>query len=633
MNNNNFNDLIVVKRSGQRVSFNGLKIAIAIKSAFDGTMNNYSPKEPNSVYLEVLDYIRINYHDRKTINVEDIQNIIEDKLKSKYNDVYVHFRTYRLKRTELRNVFATKQQHKFVKALEKIEGMDNSIYSPKDVLKKLNDTISLEYAKAYVVDSKYIRSSNEGRMFIHNLPLFYTGLFNDVHLNLKSDNNDFFYDITNRLINYKSEVNGEICVNDFDLLLADNLLYMFREKFKNIFKDYIEFKGYKNYIDTDKISEIIESINTININGEIFKYLLLNQETMSIFDYAYNKTMTIIKKDFTDNLYHMFLTLDNYDMFSFSMSLSDTYEHAFIEKIMVDVLLKNKHLKNVSFIYKVKENMPTFIMTSILKLIMLGGNLSLNIVNKYCDMEYPEYFSSGLLIYDNVLGSSSSHGRINVANTSINLARVALNHNKMDLDFFRELDELLEFTKNQLLFIFEMLGNRLKKSYKYLFDGVLIDSNKIDDSQKIRKVIKNGTLNINLIGLYECSRLINPTSLEETMNNLSIYISNKVSKMASENKLNITLSAINYLEDSHYLSNIDRMVYKSVPSRENYVDPLTISRGKESVQEKMLECYNGGVLEKLVINKNIKEDKLEKILLAISKRDNGFVKVVMNNDN
>lgn len=633
MNNNNFNDLIVVKRSGQRVSFNGLKIAIAIKSAFDGTMNNYSPKEPNSVYLEVLDYIRINYHDRKTINVEDIQNIIEDKLKSKYNDVYVHFRTYRLKRTELRNVFATKQQHKFVKALEKIEGMDNSIYSPKDVLKKLNDAISLEYAKAYVVDSKYIRSSNEGRMFIHNLPLFYTGLFNDVHLNLKLDNDDFFYDITNRLINYKSEVNGEICVNDFDLLLADNLLYKFREKFKNIFKDYIEIKGYKNYIDTDKISETIESINTININGEIFKYLLLNQETMSIFDYAYNKTMAIIKKDFTDNLYHMFLTLDNYDMFSFSMSLSDTYEHAFIEKIMVDVLLKNKHLKNVSFIYKIKENMPTFIMTSIVNLIMLGGNLSLNIVNKYRDIEYPEYFSSGLLIYDNVLGSSSSHGRMNVANTSINLARVALNHNKMDSDFFRELDELLEFTKNQLLFVFEMLGNRLKKSYNYLFDGVLIDSNKIDNSQKIRKVIKNGTLNINLIGLYECSRLIDPTSLEETMNNLSIYISNNVSKMASENKLNITLSAINYLEDSHYLSNIDRMVYKSVPSRENYVDPLTISKGKESIQDKMLDCYNGGFLETLVINKNIKEDKLEKLLLAISKRDNGFVKVVMNNDN
>ena len=117
------------------------------------------------------------------------------------------------------------------------------------------------------------------------------------------------------------------------------------------------------------------------------------------------------------------------------------------------------------------------------------------------------------------------------------------------------------------------------------------------------------------------------------MNNLSIYISDKVSKMASENKLNITLSAINYLEDSYYLSNIDRMVYKSVLSRENYVDPLSIPKGKESVQEKMLDCYNGGVLEKLVINKNIKEDKLEKLLLTISKRDNGFVKVVMNNDN
>lgn len=30
-----FNELVVVKRSGQRVNFNSMKIAIAIKKAFD----------------------------------------------------------------------------------------------------------------------------------------------------------------------------------------------------------------------------------------------------------------------------------------------------------------------------------------------------------------------------------------------------------------------------------------------------------------------------------------------------------------------------------------------------------------------------------------------------------------------
>ena len=35
MENNLTSDLIVVKRSGQRVSFNGAKIALAIKKGFD----------------------------------------------------------------------------------------------------------------------------------------------------------------------------------------------------------------------------------------------------------------------------------------------------------------------------------------------------------------------------------------------------------------------------------------------------------------------------------------------------------------------------------------------------------------------------------------------------------------------
>ena len=58
------NDLVVVKRSGQRVSFNSLKIAIAIKNAFDSVDNNYSNKDINTVYSDVLKFIINNYQDQ-----------------------------------------------------------------------------------------------------------------------------------------------------------------------------------------------------------------------------------------------------------------------------------------------------------------------------------------------------------------------------------------------------------------------------------------------------------------------------------------------------------------------------------------------------------------------------------------
>ena len=44
-------DLVVVKRSGQRVSFNKMKIAVAIKNSFDSIPNKYNEQEKNSYYL------------------------------------------------------------------------------------------------------------------------------------------------------------------------------------------------------------------------------------------------------------------------------------------------------------------------------------------------------------------------------------------------------------------------------------------------------------------------------------------------------------------------------------------------------------------------------------------------------
>ena len=122
IDNHSFEDLIVVKRSGQRVEFNSLKIAVAIKNAFDSTPSNYSNNDINKVYDDTLSYIYNNYKDRKTINVEDIQDVIELTLKrDSYNDIYDSFSGYRLRRSESRKSFSVKQQHKFVKAIEKIE--------------------------------------------------------------------------------------------------------------------------------------------------------------------------------------------------------------------------------------------------------------------------------------------------------------------------------------------------------------------------------------------------------------------------------------------------------------------------------------------------------------------------------
>ena len=115
-----FNDIVVVKRSGQRVDFNDAKIAIAIKKGFDSVYEDYDEKNVNKVKEKVLDYIEKNYKDRKTIGVEDIQDVIEKVLEKDYKEVYESYKGYRDRRTASREAFVEKQQHKFVKAIESL---------------------------------------------------------------------------------------------------------------------------------------------------------------------------------------------------------------------------------------------------------------------------------------------------------------------------------------------------------------------------------------------------------------------------------------------------------------------------------------------------------------------------------
>ena len=165
-------DLVVVKRSGQRVEFNSTKIAVVIKKAFDHVRPTNSEAEINKVYSGVLNYIKNTYVDRKTINVEDIQDIIETKLKeNNFNDVYEAFSDYRIRRAASRKVFAMRQQHKFAKAIERIGNFEKDS-TPSDILLDFGKTISCEYTKAFVLDNKYVRSHEEGNIYIHNLDYF-----------------------------------------------------------------------------------------------------------------------------------------------------------------------------------------------------------------------------------------------------------------------------------------------------------------------------------------------------------------------------------------------------------------------------------------------------------------------------
>jgi ribonucleoside-triphosphate reductase len=230
-------NLVVVKRSGQRVEFNASKIAIAIKKAFDAVYQEPDEKQIYKVFENVLKYINNNYGDRKTINVEDIQDTIESQLNNLgFKEVYEAFSDYRQRRAASRKVFNEKQQHKFTKVTEAIENIDASL-TPQQMLYKFGKIISSEYAKSYILDSKYVRAYEEGNMYIHNLESFPLGYISYLNLKLGIKNDDLD-EFINGMVNAQNEVGSEIGINNLDILLEKYSLNNFKKILKKKIKYY-----------------------------------------------------------------------------------------------------------------------------------------------------------------------------------------------------------------------------------------------------------------------------------------------------------------------------------------------------------------------------------------------------------
>ena len=106
-------------------------------------------------------------------------------------------------------------------------------------------------------------------------------------------------------------------------------------------------------------------------------------------------------------------------------------------------------------------------------------------------------------------------GRGNLSFTTINLVRLGIKHgivtnDKTDLDgFFEELSDLMDLVKDQLLERFEIQCNKRNYNFPFLLEqGVWIDSEKLKPTDRLRKVLKHGTLSIGFIGLAECLKAL-----------------------------------------------------------------------------------------------------------------------------
>jgi len=651
-NNELLNDLIVVKRSGQRVGFNSAKIAIAIKKAFDQVAPNNSEKQVNKVYEDVLLYINNNYIDRKTINVEDIQDIIETKLKdNRFREVYQAFSDYRIRRAASRKAFGLKQQHKFAKAIERIvnDNRENKYANdkPNDILLDFGKTVSCEYTKTYVLDNKLVRAHEEGSIYIHNLDYFNLGKLSSTHLILNNNvEEDFFAKFISTLTLAKDEIDGEIAIDSIDNLLLPMVIKKFKDKFKDVLNNYLKVTDYLDYINIKKVEELIDKENSIYFDIDLFSQYILNDKVSGIFRQAYDDSMDVVLKLLSTLLKNLLTTLnDNHQenkKYSISIGTNNSFEGLIINNCYLDVIGKLDKLCNVSTIFNVKKDNDIELINKASMLIIDDKNISFAFVdsayNKSGDI-HAEYFSDGKRIFENpIYEEKCTTGRMIVSSVSINMGRLGFKYeNKNINDFYLELDELLDVSKNCLVTIFETIGDKSKDNYRVIFNNNILDDDKLEPGQKIRKTIKKGVLNLELAGLLECVLLLEKDSTKQKrlLENILKYVKEKCEKYTASSKLNFVVSETTKHRPLRKLMELDKAIYgirKGINDKNYYERIEKLFNYKKDIEEdfkyisKYQKLLSGGNLVKISLSKSTKaKDILEMIQIAI-KNDVGFIK-------
>ena len=660
-----FNDIIVVKRSGQRVNFNDAKVAIAIKKGFDSVYDEYDEKNVNKVKEKVLEQIKKDYKDRKTIGVEDIQDVIEHTLqKLKYDEVYESFKGYRERRAASRDAFVVKQQHKFVKAIESLglktaneedakrENANVDGDGPMGTMLHFGSTVSREFAKAYLMDSKYARAHDEGAIHIHDLDFWAMGTTTCTQIDLdKLFKNGFstghgFLRTPNSISSYtalaaiaiqanQNEQHGGQSIPAFDYYMAPGVLKTFRKQFKQELYDLIDFEGFKEFINFDKIIELIDKLDTIEFDLNIFsdftsKSKRLEEIFAKAYEIALNKTdrqTYQAMEAFIHNLNTMHSRAGAQVPFSSVNFGTDTSPEG--RMVIKNYLLATEaglgHGETPIFpisIFKVKEGINYNKKDPSYDLFRLACRVSAKRLFpnfSFLDSSFNKpflvpgdyqtevgYMGCRTRVLANVCGPAVTPGRGNLSFTSINLPRIGIKYGialgerkKADMDaFYKELDETMDLVKGQLLQRFDCQCSKTRANFKFLLGShVWINSEKMDNTTKLRTVLKHGTLSIGFIGLAETLKALVGEHHGESdkAQKLGIeiikHMREKCDEYSKEYNLNFTCLATPAEGLSGRFVAIDRSIYgklKGITDRDYYTNSFHVPvYYKTSVKHKM----------------------------------------------
>ena len=225
-------------------------------------------------------------------------------------------------------------------------------------------------------------------------------------------------------------------------------------------------------------------------------------------------------------------------------------------------------------------------------------------------------------------------GRGNLSFTTINLPRLAIEAHGSISKFYESLDRMVNMVFEQILDRFEIIADKHVYNYPFLMgQGVWIDSYRLHWDDKIRDVIKNGSLSVGFIGLAETLVALVGHHHGESENALELglniirHMRELTDAQTQKTGLNFSLFSTPAEGLSGRFVNIDKKIYGTIPGvtdRAYYTNSFHVpvyynisAADKIRIEGKFHELCNAGAISYVEmdgdLNKNI--DAFERVVL------------------
>ena len=542
----------IIKRDGKIVNFNPEKITDAIAKAGLAT-GEFKRDRAKALSDKVVKQAEETI-DTRTPSIEQIQDIVEQVLlESSFKQTAKAYISYRQERSRIRDAKSDLMKIYYtISCADASEDSDvkrgNANVDGNSAMGKMlqyGAEGSKVFAKSMLLSPEHAKAHDNGDIHIHDLDFYATGTltccqtdpfmlfenggFNTGHGHLRTPNSIGSYAALAAIILQanQNEQHGGQSIPNFDYAMAPGVDKSFRKALKRNLEKYNEFaskpvkaeiKDDVKFGDDEKLLKAKVPKKVITASNED-----VERETLQAME------------GFVHNLNTMHSRAGAQVPFtSINFGTDITPSGRLVSKNLLEATMNGLgHSETPIFpisIFKVKEGInynPEDPNYDLFKRSMEVSAKRLFPNFTFIDAPFNlQYYKPGdyrteiatmgcrTRVFGSVFPESDGivTGRGNLSFTTVNLVRIGIKHGiclgeRKEADwqgFYKELDEKMDLVKDELLERFEFQANQHVRNFPFLMgEGNWFGSEKLKPNDKLRDVIKHGTLSIGFIGLAE----------------------------------------------------------------------------------------------------------------------------------